>query len=211
MKAYSTPTSTAPSAPPLAAQAEHADHHGQQQHVEQVQQRAQQPGVGAQLALPRAVVRLVEAGEALAETRRGIARLQHRPCRRWISAIWALRSLRSSRLRTTAGPDSRWYSATISATAGTSAATTSISRQSSHSIATVVPAQHDQAVEHHEQHLHVQRLHRLGVVGDAADQLAGDGAVEEAHRQAQHVAVHLLANRAARSASPRPASRTSCR
>ena len=57
-----------------------------------------------------------------------------------LSAIWALRSLRSSRLRTTAGADSRWYSATISATAGNSAATTSISRQSSQSIATIVPA-----------------------------------------------------------------------
>ena len=41
----------------VAAQAEHPDHHRQQQHVEEVQQRTQQPGVGAQLALPRAVVR----------------------------------------------------------------------------------------------------------------------------------------------------------
>jgi hypothetical protein len=56
------------------------------------------------------------------------------------------------------------------------------------------PDERDDAVEHHEQHLHVQRLHRLGVVGDAADELAGDGAVEEAHRQAQHVAVDRFAN-----------------
>ena len=64
------------------AQPEHAQHHGQQQHVEEVQHRPQQPGVGAQLAPARAVVRLVERVEARAKARRRIGGLQHAACRR---------------------------------------------------------------------------------------------------------------------------------
>ena len=45
-------------------------------------------------------------------------------------------SLRSARLRVTAGADRRWYSQTIAATAGTSSATINISRQFSQAIIT---------------------------------------------------------------------------
>ena len=56
------------------------------------------------------------------------------------SAAWALMSLRSARVRATAGADSRWYSQTMPATAGISSATISISRQSSSAMATSVVA-----------------------------------------------------------------------
>ena len=52
---------------------------------------------------------------------------------------------------------------------------------------------HDAAVKHHKQNLHVKVFHLLGVVGDAAHQLAGDGFVKKCHRQAQHMAVDLFA------------------
>jgi hypothetical protein len=55
------------------------------------------------------------------------------------SATCAFRSLRSARVRVTAGADSRWYRRTMTITAGTSAATISISRQSSHSMASIAP------------------------------------------------------------------------
>jgi hypothetical protein len=36
-------------------------------------------------------------------------------------------------------------------------------------------------------------IDRFGVVGEAAHQLAGDGAVKKSHGQAQHVGIHPFA------------------
>jgi hypothetical protein len=55
---------------------------------------------------------------------------------------------------------------------------------------------HDDAEQHGhpdqdlEEHLDVEVLHGLGVVGDAADELSGDRPVEEAHRQLERMRVH---------------------
>ncbi len=53
--------------------------------------------------------------------------------------------------------------------------------------------QQNRVVEHYEQHLHIQRLHCLGVIGHAADQLTGDRLVKKCHRQPQHMTVHRFA------------------
>jgi len=69
---------------------------------------------------------------------------------------------------------------------------------------------HDAAIEHYEQHLDIQGLDGLGIVGDPAHQLPGDCLVEKCHRQPQHMAVDLLAQ-APHERIANPASRSSCR
>ncbi len=174
------------------ALAEGEDHQRQQGDVEQVERGPQQEGVGAQFGHARRVVAAVGAQEALAETHFGIAGLQHAHAADRLGHLGVDVAAQGTR----AG-DRRRRQALVEPD---DADHRRHQGQHDQHQAPVEPGhrdhgadQDDRVVEHDVQDLDVQGLDRLGVVGHAADQLAGDGAVEEGHRQAQHVAIDPFA------------------
>ena len=171
-----------------AAQAVDPDHGGQHRHVQEVQRRAQQPGVGAQLVAPGLVVGRVGGRKALVEGARRAAGLDQGHAGNRLAGLGvdvaAQRAAAGHRRGRQAlvEPDDADHRRHQQ---GHDQHQPPVQPGHHHQHA----GQHHQAVEHHEQELHVQRFDRLGVVGDAADQLAGDGAVKKCHWQAHHVGV----------------------
>jgi len=174
------------------AAAEAEDDDGQQHDVEHVERGAQQPGVGAQFLHARRVVVLVDAREAGAEALFRVIRLQHAHAAYRFGDLPVDFAAQGARAR-----DGRRAPALVQKDDEQHGRQ---QRQHDQHQAPVEEGhgghgadQDDGAVEDDEQHLHVQRFHRLRVVGDAADQLARDGAIKKTHRQAQHVLVHGFA------------------
>ncbi len=174
------------------ALAESEDHQRQQRHVEQVERGTQQEGIRAQFGQARGVVIAVGGQEAFAEAHFGITRLQHRHAADRLGHLAVDVAAQRAGTR-----DGRRRQALVQPH---DAGHRRHQRQHDQHQAPIEPGhrdhgadQDDRVVEHDEQHLDVQGLDRLGVVGDAADQLAGDGAIEKRHRQAPHVAIYPFA------------------
>ena len=177
----------------LHALGAHRDHDDRDEHdVEEVERGPQQPRIGAQRPAARLVVLLVGAREARGETADRARGLQHAHAGdafghlRIDVAAQLPHARHRRRGQPLVGPHDRRRGG--------------YEQQHDEHQAPVEPEhrdhhaeEHGHAHEHLEEHLRVELLDRLGVVGDARHELPRDRAVEEAHRHAQHVRVHVLA------------------